>query len=199
MNSARTLADRFRTQRTDRIRVDGVEVLSLTEFAISEDDTVEIVIEQFRDDVEQALHIRAKKAELELTDHAAADGEQYDLDDSYSSEVITLVADQQRRIELSLAAEAGTDSDTDDTKKDDEAPAQKQKRRPVSLQFWNSWLVGDAEHAWTGNSGLVVEELDTPEGANIRLRLWCSDGLGDPQFDDLVVVVTIGPKAGLTK
>ena len=47
MNSARTLADRFRTQRTDRIRVDGVEVLSMTEFSISEDDSVEIVIEDF--------------------------------------------------------------------------------------------------------------------------------------------------------
>jgi len=166
MNSARTLADRFRTQRTDRIRVDGVEVLSMTEFSISEDDSVEIVIEDFRDDVEQSLHVRAKKADLQIIDHVAAFDEPYEFDDSILSSSITLVADQARRIEFELAFD-------DDEEEDDSAPAH---RRPVTLQLWNSWLIGDGEHAWTGNSGLVVEELEVPEGANTRLRLW----LGKP-------------------
>ncbi len=203
MNSARTLADRFRTQRTDRIRVDGVEVLSMTELSITEEDSVEIVIEDFRDDVEQSLHIRAKKADLQITDHVAAFDEPYEFDDSIISTSITLVADQARRIEFGLAPdepelEDDDDSDDDDSGDDDDdggkstaAPA---PARPVTLQLWNSWLIGDAEHAWTGNSGVVVEELDVPEGADARLRLWCSDGLGDPQFDDLVVVITVGPK-----
>lgn len=187
MNSARTLADRFRTQRTDRIRVDGVEVLSMTEFSIAEHDSVEIVIEDFRDDVEQSLHVRAKKTDLQVTDHVAAFDEPYEFDHSIISSSITLVADQARRIEFELA----TDDDTDE---DDDEHDRAKPQRPVTLQLWNSWLIGGGEHAWTGNSGLVIEELEVPEGANTRLRLWCSDGLGDPQFDDLVVVITIGPK-----
>lgn len=62
------------------------------------------------------------------------------------------------------------------------------------LQLWNSWILGDGEHSWIGNSGIVVETLPVPEGASDRIRLWCSDGLGDPDFDDLVLLLTIGPK-----
>ncbi len=197
MNSARTLADRFRTQRTDRIRVDGVEVLSMTELSVTEDDSVEIVIEDFRDDVEQSLHVRAKKADLQITDHVAAFDEPYEFDESIISTSITLVADQARRIEFGLVPDEPELDDVDvDVDVDDTEPRSVTKpARPVTLQVWNSWLIGDAEHAWTGNSGVVVEELDVPDGADARLRLWCSDGLGDPQFDDLVVVITIGPKA----
>ena len=173
MNSARTLADRFRTQRTDRIRVDGIEVISMAELVVHNDDAVEIVVEQFRSDVEQALHVRAKKSALSVTEHSAAVEDDYIFDDSITSDSITLVANQPRRIEFGLA-------DASD--------------RPVVLQLWNSWILGDAEHAWTGNSGIVVEELDVPNGADARVRLWCSDGLGDPQFDDLVVVLTVGAK-----
>ena len=192
MNSARTLADRFRTQRTDRIRVDGVEVLSMTELSITEEDSVEIVVEEFRDDVEQSLHVRATSADLQITDHVAALDEPYEFDDSIISTSITLVADQARRIEFGLAPD---DPELDDRNDDGESGAAPSTAPRVTLQFWNSWLVGDAEHAWTGNSGVVVEDLDVPEGAHARLRLWCSDGLGDPQFDDLVVVITVGPRA----
>ena len=62
------------------------------------------------------------------------------------------------------------------------------------LQIWNSWILGDGEHSWIGNSGIVVEPLAVPEGASDRNRLWCSDGLGDPDFDDLVLLLTTGPK-----
>ena len=177
VNSARTLADRFRTQRTDRIRVDGIEVLSLTELSISNGDAVEVVVEQFRDDVKQSLNIRAKSGSLQVLSHDAAEEEdEYEFDGSITSESITLVANLHRRIEFALAAHD-------------------EERGPVTLQFWNSWLLGSTEHAWTGNSGLVAEELDVPDGADARFRLWCSDGLGDPQFDNLVVVITIGPQA----
>ncbi len=63
------------------------------------------------------------------------------------------------------------------------------------LQIWNSWILGDGEHAWIGNSGIVREDLPVPEGASQRVRLWCSDGLGDPDFDDLVLLLTVGPRA----
>lgn len=187
MNSARTLADRFRTQRTDKIRVDGVEVVSMTELSIAHDEVVEVMVESSRHDVEQSLHIRARKADLEVLDHAAIEDDAYELDHSIQSSNLTVVANQQRRIEFAVALPELGDTDIDLT-----------DQKPVRLQMWNSWLLGAAEHAWTGNSGIVVEELDPPAGAKSRMRLWCSDGLGDPQFDDLVILLTIGelPEGG---
>jgi hypothetical protein len=194
MNSARTLADRFRTQRTDRIRVDGVEVLSIAEFSIEHDAAVEVMIEQSRGDIEQSLHVRAKRAELTVLEHAAAEDDEYDFDPSIVSDSVTLIADQLRRIEFAIA----TEPDAEDS---DEAALSQEplSPKPITLQIWNSWLLGDAEHAWIGNSGMVVEELSVPDDAAARMRLWCSDGLGDPQFDDLVVVVTIGPRVETNK
>lgn len=174
MNSARTLADRFRTQRTDRIRVDGIEVLSIVELMVEPGDAVEVVIESSRTDIEQSLHIRAKRTGLELVDHEALGEEDYEFDPSIISTNLTVVANQQRRIEFVLS------------------PGAEKRTR---LKLWNSWLLGDAEHAWTGNSGIVAERLEAPENATERMRLWCSDGLGDPQFDDLVALVTVGQKA----
>lgn len=173
MNSARTLADRFRTQRTDRIRVDGIEVLSIAELMVEPNDAVEVLIESSRDDIEQSLHIRAKRSGLEVVDHEALEDEEYELEPEIISNNLTLIANQPRRVEFVLSATA---------------------ERKVRMQLWNSWLLGDAEHAWTGNSGIVVETLDPPDNASMRIRLWCSDGLGDPQFDDLVAVVTVGPR-----
>lgn len=181
MNSARTLADRFRTQRTEKIRVDGVEVLSMTELTIESDEVVEVMVESSRDDIEQSFHIRARRADLEVLDHAALGDEDYEFDGSIYSDNLTIVANQSRRIEFAIALdEAGDDEEDEAT------------QPPVRLQLWNSWLLGAAEHAWTGNSGIVVEELEPPAGAKSRMRLWCSDGLGDPQFDDLVVLLTVG-------
>lgn len=185
MNSARTLADRFRTQRTDRIRVDGIEVLSMTEIQVERDATVEVIVESSRSDVEQSLHIRARRAELEVVEHAVLDDEDYELDSTIISDNLTIVANQPRRLEFVLAPE---ESDKDNSSKNKSSKSSK----PAVLQLWNSWLLGEAEHAWTGNSGIVVEELDPPAEAKSQMRLWCSDGLGDPQFDDLVVLVTVG-------
>lgn len=170
MNSARTLADRFRTQRTDRIRVDGIEVLSLVEIDVDPDDVVEILVETSRVDLDQALNVRSSAGNLVAVQNRTRTADDFDADEGLGFELVTILASQVRRCEL-----AGLSSTTQ------------------TLQFWNSWLMGEAQHAWTGNSGIVAEEMDVPTGASARLRLWCSDGLGDPQFDDLVVVVTVGP------
>ncbi|MFT7474614.1 MAG: hypothetical protein ACI81L_001539 [Verrucomicrobiales bacterium] len=193
MNSARTLADRFRSQRTDRIRVDGIEVLSMTEIIVDPGSPVEVVVEEFRDDVEQSLQLRAKKAELVVVELASANSSS--TLPMGTADGVTLVADRRRRLELAIADSEmviDLDRDLDGNEAIIETAELVLPKRPTILQVWNSWLIGGAKHAWTGNSGIVVEELNVPSEATARFRLWCSDGLGDPQFDDLVVVVTIG-------
>ncbi len=169
MNSARTLADRFRTQRTDRIRVDGVEVLSLVEIEVAPEELVEILVETARKDVEQALNIRSSVGGLIALSDRDRSNDDFDHDEGLGFELVTVLASHVRRAELT-SSEASSHS----------------------LQLWNSWVMGENHHSWTGNSGIVAEKLDVPPGASTRVRLWCSDGLGDPQFDDLVVVVTVG-------
>lgn len=51
-----------------------------------------------------------------------------------------------------------------------------------SLRVWNCWEVNGVMHAWLGNAGMRVE-LVSPRS----LILKCSDGHGEPSFDDLVV------------
>lgn len=174
MNSARTLADRFRTQRTDRIRVDGVEVLSMIEVDLAPDEVVELVIEQARDDVAQALNARPRRGELMALPDDMASNDGFDHDEGLGYDQVTLLASRGRRAEL-----VGSDP------------------RRQTIQIWNSWSMADANHCWIGNSGIVLENLDAPMGATQRMRLWCSDGLGDPQFDDLVAVLTVGPRPSL--
>ena len=163
MNSSRTLADRFRTQRTDRIRVDGIEVVSITEVEIDEDSVLEVLVEDSRPDIEQSLRIMSKSGDISVvgTDYSP-------------SQSVLVLAESFPAFEVEikdLRGEKGV------------------------LQLWNSWILGDGEHSWIGNSGIVVEELPVPEGASARQRLWCSDGLGDPDFDDLVLLLTVGPKS----
>lgn len=53
------------------------------------------------------------------------------------------------------------------------------------LTAYNAWIGShDSLHSWVGNSGLLVDD----DGEAVTLR--CSDGDGDPSFDDLVVVLT---------
>lgn len=60
------------------------------------------------------------------------------------------------------------------------------------LHVWNGWRgTHDANHAWIGNSGMVVE---APTDGPVTLA--CSDGHGAPSFDDLVVrIALLGPAA----
>ena len=162
MNSARTLADRFRTQRTDRIRVDGVEIVSMTEVHIAKGSVLEVLIEDSRPDVDQSLRIHSKSGDVSII-----------VAHFPPSDSVLVLAETYPAFEIEFEEMEG-DTGT--------------------LQIWNSWILGDGEHAWIGNSGIVVEPLPVPEGASQRLRLWCSDGLGDPDFDDLVLLLTVGPK-----
>ena len=54
-----------------------------------------------------------------------------------------------------------------------------------SLRVWNCWEVNGVMHAWLGNAGMRVE-LVSPSALILR----CSDGDGEPSFDDLVVGIS---------
>lgn len=58
------------------------------------------------------------------------------------------------------------------------------KSQSRSIRFWNCWEVGGVQHAWTGNSGMRVSE-----GSDGRFLVRCSDGVGGPDFGNLVVVL----------
>lgn len=53
------------------------------------------------------------------------------------------------------------------------------------VKMWNEWRDDSGtEHAWIGNAGMVVT-VD----ADRTISLKCSDGIGVPSFDDLVVTI----------
>ncbi len=70
----------------------------------------------------------------------------------------------------------------------------KARRRPQVLAVWNVWRGGGPSScdAWIGNCGMIVEEA----GATLSLR--CSDGVGPPNFEDLVVEIERVPPAALS-
>ncbi len=171
MNPSRTLADRFRTQRTERIRVDGNEIHSLVELEVSSGDVIEVVVEQRHAGTPQGLTITSD-GDLEIVEVSPT---QPALDGQASTD---LAVDCTELDAVVLRAIAGADDDDE-------------HRHRVRL--WNTWSIDGGTQAWTGNAGIVVEDLELPESADRRLRAWCSDGLGNATFDDLVVVLTIGP------
>ena|ERR1700737_290190 len=58
------------------------------------------------------------------------------------------------------------------------------------LKVWNTWKDDQGtQHAWIGNAGMLVE--NTPDGVILR----CSDGIGDIDFDDLIVSLRFEPAA----
>ena len=97
MNPARTLAERFRTQRTDRIRVDGDEVVSVVELRVRDASDVELTIESCRDDVEQLLVIRSRDCPIDYLD----------ADDATTSQV-AIPAVLGRTVDLSVRPENAT-------------------------------------------------------------------------------------------
>ncbi len=60
-------------------------------------------------------------------------------------------------------------------------------RRAKSIDIWNAWSYEGVDSSWIGNAAMLVER----EGRGQLLR--CSDGLGDPTFDDLVVRLEVIP------
>ncbi len=146
----------------------------MLEIQLEQSESVELVVEQCRGDVDQAINVRSPEHDLvvatNLEPSVSDDG--FDEDDLGSGvEVVTVVVSDRFATELTGS-----------------------RNRAETLQLWNSWSLGQGQHSWTGNSGIVLEELDAPIGASRRVRLWCSDGLGDPEFDDLVVLVTVGTR-----
>jgi len=49
------------------------------------------------------------------------------------------------------------------------------------LEVWNAWSLDGVDNAWLGNAGIIAESH-----AN-GWTLQCSDGVGDPDFSDLVL------------
>ena len=165
MSSTATLARRFRSQRTDRIRLEGNEVFSKVELSIEGPTIIEVAFEAVRPDTAEGLGVYAPGTALSViaTDtHLESPGWP-------EADQLSLVMPPESIVQLRC-----------------ESP------RRMPLTIWNTWVHEGTEHAWTGNSGIMVEDLDAPDGAAGRVRLWCSDGLGPPSFDDLVVAVTHG-------
>ena len=157
MNPARTLASRFRTQRTDRIRAGEEQVVSIYSLELSTTDVVELRIESVASDIEQTMYVHA-------------DGElSIDRGKPASEHLLTVNIDELHEIRT---------ADTD--------------RESIKVTFWNGWKLDTTDQAWTGNSGMVVEELKVMKPASSRSRLWCSDGLGVAEFTNLVATVTAG-------
>lgn len=170
MSPARTLADRFRKQRTERIRVDDIEVLSVVELFLRPTSSIELIIERQRNDVAQGLSIRSR---------------------TQAARVVAVDADETERSAVELIEIESSAATRIEIAGDDE--------NETVLQLWNTWTADAKGNAWTGNSGIIVEDLQAPPGANLRFRMWCSDGFGDASFDDLVVLATVGertPKIG---
>ncbi len=169
MNPSRTLADRFRTQRTERIRVDGNEIHSLLELDLAAGDVIEIVVEQRHPSTPQGVAITSD-GDLRVVEVVPG---QSPFDDEASTDLAIDCTDLDAVV---LQAVAGDDDED--------------HRHRVRL--WNTWSIDGGAQAWTGNAGIVIEDLELPKSAHRRLRAWCSDGLGNATFDDLVVVLTVG-------
>lgn len=58
-------------------------------------------------------------------------------------------------------------------------------KKARTLDIWNSWSFDGVDSSWLGSAGMLIEEAD--DGHVLR----CSDGLGEPSFDDLVAHIRI--------
>ncbi len=58
-------------------------------------------------------------------------------------------------------------------------------RRARSVDIWNSWSFDGVDSAWLGNAGMLVETNGDDH------LIYCSDGVGDATFDDLVVELRV--------
>jgi hypothetical protein len=63
-------------------------------------------------------------------------------------------------------------------------------RKPVTLRVWNVWRDDHGTtQAWIGNAGMLAETT----GSGVILR--CSDGSGEPTFDDFVATIEVAEPA----
>jgi len=57
-------------------------------------------------------------------------------------------------------------------------------RKGGRLTFYNAWInEQDQIDAWVMHAGMIVEETEK------KILLGCSDGIGEPSFDDLIVEI----------
>ena len=154
MRQSQTLSYRFRTQRTDRIRVDGEEVVSIVELAFVEDAAIEVVVERCRTDVSEVLFVESNEAELRVTRTSPVDQPPTQAESTHS---VIIGADADVAVECLVTPT---------------------KRSVVRL--WNGWIIGDTPNAWVGNAGMIVEELSPPTGADRRFRCGAAMGWGMP-------------------
>lgn len=64
-------------------------------------------------------------------------------------------------------------------------------KKARTLDVWNSWSFDGVDSSWLGSAGILVEDAEDGDGHILR----CSDGLDEPQFDDLVAHVRIRNEA----
>ena len=62
-----------------------------------------------------------------------------------------------------------------------------------SLRIWNVWRMEEVTQAWLGNAGMRVSTTD-----NGTLLLRCSDGEGEPDFEDLIANVAVDEASAAT-
>ena len=61
-------------------------------------------------------------------------------------------------------------------------------RGRLELKLWNVWRGGmDVTQAWLGNAAMQID--GDPTSGSFRIQ--CSDGDGEPSFDDLVVAIDV--------
>lgn len=58
-------------------------------------------------------------------------------------------------------------------------------KRTRSLDVWNSWSYDGVDSSWIGSAGILHDR----DGDTHTLR--CSDGVGDPAFEDLIVELSV--------
>lgn len=59
----------------------------------------------------------------------------------------------------------------------------------ANLKAWNAWRHNGITQAWLGNAGMRLEHIGMG-----KVRLKCSDGIGSPDFSDLVVEIEVSSK-----
>lgn len=63
----------------------------------------------------------------------------------------------------------------------DEVELRIEGRRATQLDVWNAWSLDGVDNSWLGNAGIVIH--DHAGGHTLQ----CSDGVGEPDFADLVI------------
>ena len=58
----------------------------------------------------------------------------------------------------------------------------------TALDLWNAWRGPSFEGSWLGNAGIVEQPVE--DGVTLQ----CSDGVGEPDFTNLVVSIVVLPR-----